>query len=204
MDYEIVNPETDFQRIQFKNFEDAHKILQLAFHDNIKFWSGLFTPWESNANLSLIAQKMEEQLNDDCIRKVLEKLNWTELIQLARFSEHYCSLIQEKSSRFKNFELTSTTFGNFINISNFRFFLQMFGKSLVNFTFSLDSMRTTNGVIYNTFHCFEKYAIIYLIVNFTGKSLKTLNLKSFAIKDPTAADLFRILEERNVKVTTSD
>lgn len=191
--------------VRFKNFDGVYKILQMSAHEDITFSHRFFTPWNTDFNkyLSQILNKIDQCLIDDCIRKVMEHLTWTELIHLAGFSERYYSLVEENfRSRFKTFQLTSTTFGMRIGVINLHYFLHLFGKSLTHFSFSLQSIKDYSFGL-NVYGSFEKYMIICTIVNLTSTNLRTLDLDSFHLTDQEKGltkSLFQMLEARNVEV----
>lgn len=189
--------------VRFKHFDDLYTALRYGANKGITFYHRFYVPWGTD-DLSQILTEMEEHLNDDCIRQVIDHLTWASLIYLSFFNSHYYSLVEEKfRSTFKIFNLTSSTFGTEIGILNLRQFFNLFGKSLTHFSFCLDSIKDFAFGL-KLYDCFEKYAVIYTIVNLTGNNLKTLHLKSLKFTDQEkelTAGLLQILRDRNVEVS---
>lgn len=177
----------------------------------IQFYHQFFTPLNAKKSQRLndILLAIEEHLNEDCIREVLNHLSLLNLVIVAEFSDRFNSLVVEIfQSKFKHFEISSSTFDGKIGILNFHHFLELFGKALMHFSFSLRSIRS---VIYGSgpgfrlcqYSILQKYAVIHSIVSLTGDRLETLSLDSFYLSDQEKLltnHLFKILDDRNVKV----
>lgn len=157
-----------------------------------------------NSNISWVASNkldgtilraIDETLNDDCIREIIKHISFKENILFGHFNVRFKALVEEKFKRLRIFPSTTGT----IDLINFRYFLHLFGNSMVELSLSLHVFRSTFG------HYFEhtKKNILQTISNYFGQELKIIRLYDFEFNERSDFEWFIIFfAERGIQVDT--
>lgn len=89
---------------------------------------------------------MNEMLNDDCIRKIIEYVDIPHLMYFSHIDERFEDIVRAESSR--DLRIFPSTVGS-IGLMNFRYLLEFVGSSLKSISLSLMSFPSSLGFYYS-------------------------------------------------------
>lgn len=159
----------EFARV--RSFDQAYSIMKTGrIGPNTTMHHDAYVPFPKINDR--IMSVMDDGLNDDCIRRVIAFLDLNHLTSIAEINEHFHSLASEK---FKNVNLSLSTLGSPIDLINLRYIFHLFGESMLNLSFSMDSIRV---FLFGHHNCFKRYAVLSLIRDLAGPNLKSITLKA--------------------------
>lgn len=157
----------------FNTFEDAFRVLNKK-QERVKFQHLWYSDWswiESRSSDTTLFSAILENLNDDCIREIIEHIDLLHLLYIAHLNEQYKVFATEKLSKLHIFPFTVGS----INLMNFRYLFGMFGTSMKEISVSLNAFTSHSGFYYS----FTKRIIMQIIYSFTGSKLETVHLYDF-------------------------
>lgn len=183
----------------FNTFENAFKILTKGSSvERVNFQHRWYSNWSwiaaENKNVTFF-EEMNEKLNDDCIRKVVEYIGNLHLIYLAHLNERFQAIVEEKMIRTYIFPSTVGSIG----LINFRYFLEMFKDSTKEIFLSLNAFPSTYGFY---FEHIKRY-ILEIVYSCTGTKLKTIYLYDFNLTQSETKNfdhILRLFLNRNIEV----
>lgn len=182
--------------IVLKNFLDAFNFLvKSTCIEGVKISNPLYVDWSwmKKTTHTEFYDAINENLNDDCIREVINWLDLRYLIYFGHINLRFNELAKEKM---KLLNICPLNIG-LIDVMNLRYMLYLSENSLQTLRISIHSIPTIFGI-----HPMEKKeAVLQTVLHFAGTKLKRLQLQGFHIdKNMKLLLLFNMLMERGVTV----
>lgn len=186
--------------IEFETYKHAFEVLITVSSDgSVTFLHEWYSDWSwflLERRDAAFFERMNEQLNDDCIREIIKYVDIPRRIHFASHNERFRDITLELS---RNLHIFPSSVGT-IGLMNFRYLLEQFGSSVMNLSVSLKSITSTHGFYYT----FIKSHVLGIIFECTGFELKKIRLYDFDLNERYEENFGRILPQfaqRGVQVT---
>lgn len=185
--------------VVFKTFENAFQVLTEGSSIKcVHFQHHWYSNWSwipaQNKNEEFF-KAIDDQLNDDCIREVIEYIDILNLIYFARINERFQAIVNQKMT---HTHILPSTVGS-IGLINFRYLLDMFKDSIKEIFLSLNAFRSTLGFYFEH----TKIYILQIILTCCGPELKNIHLYDFNLTEKEIENLsyiLRLFSERDINV----
>lgn len=181
---------------EFNTFQQAFRVLNKYSTINcVHFQHRWYSNWswiEREHQDGAFFEDIHEELNVDCIREIIDKLDLLHIFYFAHINER-CEFIAKKN--LSRLHIFPSTVGS-IGLMNFRYMLEMIGSSLKEISLSLKAFATLFGFYFDHF---KKYILI-LIYMCAGKELKKISLFDFDLSKTQKLDYVQLFSERGIQI----